>query len=232
MAERGASARGQIPLNLQPRDDATLGNFLETPANAAALAALRAGGDELVYLHGPADGGKSHLLQGLCHAAPGPALYLPAAEVVAFPAEEVIGGLEGLELVCIDGLDALAGHEDWEQALFGLYNRAREQRCRLRVAASRPPGSLALALADLRSRLAAGLVFALPAPTDDLRRELLCFRAARRGLRLPPELATYILARAPRGLDALLAVLDRLDRESLAAQRSLTQPFVREVMAW
>ena len=44
-----------------------------------------------------------------------------------------------------------------------------------------------MALPDLRSRLAAGLVFALPAPDDAARRAILVFRAARRGLRLSAE---------------------------------------------
>ena len=74
MTERESAARGQLPLTLQPRDDATLENFLQTPRNAAALDALRDGGEDLVYLHGPADGGKSHLLQALCNDAAGPAL--------------------------------------------------------------------------------------------------------------------------------------------------------------
>ena len=227
-----ALAPRQLFLNLQPRDDATLENFLPLPGNSAALAMLRAGGDDLVYLHGPAAVGKSHLLQGLCHAAGSRALYLPGAAVADYPAAEVLAGTEELALVCIDELDLLAGREDWEQALFHLYNRARESACRLCVAATRPPAALALALADLRSRLAAGLVFALPAPDDVARRAILTFRAERRGLRLSPEVAGYILARAPRGLVDLLAVLERLDEASLAARRPLTQPFVREVMGW
>ncbi|KGE05276.1 DnaA regulatory inactivator Hda [Pseudohaliea rubra] len=227
-----ALAPRQLFLNLRPRDDATLENFLSLPGNSAALEALGSGGEDQVYLHGPADGGKSHLLQALCHAAGPGALYLPGSAVAAYPAEEVLSGAEGLALVCIDELDLLAGREDWEQALFHFYNRARESACRLCVAAARPPGTLPLELPDLRSRLAAGLVFALPAPDDAARRAILSFRAGRRGLRLAPELAGYILARAPRGLADLLAVLERLDQASLAARRPLTQPFVREVMSW
>ncbi|MHA7817047.1 MAG: DnaA regulatory inactivator Hda [Pseudohaliea sp.] len=227
-----ALAPRQLFLNLRPRDDATLDNFLLLPGNSAALAALRAPGEDLIFLHGPADGGKSHLLQGVCHAADGPALYLPGSAVAGYPAEEMLAGIEELAVVCIDELDALAGREDWEQALFHLYNRVRERRCRLCVAAARPPGALPLGLPDLRSRLAAGLVFALPAPDDAARRAILSFRAERRALRLSPELAAYILARSPRGLGDLLAVLERLDEASLAARRPLTQPFVRQVMGW
>ena len=52
--------------------------------------------------------------------------------------------------------------------------------------------------------------------------------AAERGLRLPADSAQYILRRCPRDLGYLQGLLERLDRASLAAQRRLTLPFVRE----
>ena len=49
---------------------------------------------------------------------------------------------------------------------------------------------------------------------------------------LEPEVGRYILARAPRAMPALLALLDRLDAGSLAAGRRLSIPFVRECLGW
>ena len=49
-----------------------------------------------------------------------------------------------------------------------------------------------------------------------------------RGLRLPADSARYILRRCPRNLGYLQGLLERLDNASLAAQRRLTLPFVRE----
>jgi DnaA family protein len=60
---------------------------------------------------------------------------------------------------------------------------------------------------------------------------LLQQRARGRGLELPDEVGRYLLARSARDIPSLLAVLDRLDHASLAAQRRLTVPFVREVLA-
>jgi DnaA family protein len=227
-----AASPAQLALDLRPRDDATLENFCARPGNAAALAALTAGGDELVFLHGPAEGGKSHLLQAMCHAVTGPSLYLPAAQLRDYPAAEVLRGTEELALVCVDDLDALAGLAAWERGLFHLYNRSRNGGCRLLVAARLPPTALPLGLPDLRSRLAAGLVFALPAQDDADLAAILAFRARRRGLELPREVAAYILVRAGRSLGELLAILERLDAASLAAQRALTLPFVRQTLGW
>ena len=53
-------------------------------------------------------------------------------------------------------------------------------------------------------------------------------RAASRGLELTEEVAAYLLRRCPRDLVTLFALLDQLDTASLAAQRRLTIPFVRQ----
>jgi DnaA family protein len=55
--------------------------------------------------------------------------------------------------------------------------------------------------------------------------------AARRGLRLSDEVVGYLLTRLPRDLSSLNNVLDALDRHSLAQQRPLTLPLVREAVA-
>ncbi len=55
--------------------------------------------------------------------------------------------------------------------------------------------------------------------------------AQRRGLELPTEVARYLLARCPRDPRALVALVERLDRDSLAEQRRLSIPFVRRRLA-
>jgi DnaA family protein len=70
------------------------------------------------------------------------------------------------------------------------------------------------------------------APDDGERNAILCFRAARRGLHLSPEVASYILDRAPRSVSNLLEVLENLDKASLVEQRALSIPFVRKALKW
>ena len=53
---------------------------------------------------------------------------------------------------------------------------------------------------------------------------------ARRGLRLPDEVLVYLLSRMPRDLTSLNAVLEALDRYSLATKRPVTLPLVREAL--
>lgn len=226
----------QLALNVQLRDDATLDNFYVTEPLSPVLPSLQRqreeGGEPVLYLYGSHGSGKSHLLQASCHLAREGALYLPLGELLDYAPEAVLADMETLSLVCLDDLQAVAGSEAWEQALFHFFNRARAAGCRLLLAAEDSPRNLPIQLADLRSRLGWGIVYHLPGYDDGQKAEVLAFRAARRGLALPPEVARYIVSRAPRGLAELLEVLDMLDSRSLAEQRALTVPFVKRVLGW
>jgi len=227
----------QLTLNVQLRDDATLENFLCASPGQALLNAIRgqllAQGEPIIYLYGPPDTGKSHLLQAGCHLAGNtPALYLPLAELVGYAPEDVLQGVESMGLVCLDDIQAVAGNEAWELALFHFFNRAREENCRLLVAANSAPRGLEIRLADLRSRLSWGIVYQLEAGNDEARKAILCFRAARRGLHLSAEVAKFIVDRAPRALAQLIDLLDKLDNASLVERRALSIPFVKKALNW
>jgi DnaA family protein len=73
-------------------------------------------------------------------------------------------------------------------------------------------------------------VYQLHAPSDAEKAAYLRAEAARRGLRLPEEVLAYLLTHLPRDLASLNAVLEALDRYSLASQRPLTLPLVREAL--
>ncbi len=233
----------QLPLNVRLQDDATVDNFLVFPEREALLDAvcrqLGAAGDPVLHLAGPPGCGKSHLLQAACHLAGLGAFYLPLKDLVngclagdeASP-QQVLEGAEHLDLVCLDDLDAVVGLPAWEEALFHLYNRARERSCRLLIGAVGAPRTLALELPDLLSRLSWGTVYQLAPYSDQQRIEILQFRAARRGLKLPTDVAMYILSRAPRDLDTLIELLEQLDVASLTEQRRLSIPFVRHALGW
>ena len=115
-------------------------------------------------------------------------------------------------------------------ALFDFHNRARAAGAALLYAADLAPDALALVLPDLRSRLAQCTRIVL-APLDDAgRRRVLRERAQRRGLVLEDAALEWLLRRVGRDLAGLTALLDRLDRASLAAQRRVTVPFLRQVL--
>ena len=227
----------QLPLNIRWNAAADLERFVAGEnALAARLVAQLAEGERpapALLLHGPAGIGKSHLLQGACRSVTGRgglAVYLPFEQLLEHgPA--MLEGLERAELLALDELDALAGYEDWQDAVFYLFNRAYESGCALLLAARQPPAQLPLALPDLRSRLSWGVVVEMLPPGEATCLEILHQRAGERGLELPAATARYLIRRVPRQLPGLLELFDELDRASLAAGRRLTVPFVREILS-
>jgi DnaA family protein len=116
-------------------------------------------------------------------------------------------------------------------ALFTLFNRLRDRGGGLLVSADRPAATLPLALPDLRSRLGWGPCYRLQPLDEEDCKALLQSAAARRGLRLGPDLVDYLMRRLARDPGSLLAFLEALDRESLAARRAPSIPLARRVLA-
>ncbi|MCB1772173.1 MAG: DnaA regulatory inactivator Hda [Gammaproteobacteria bacterium] len=225
----------QLPLALDLRHAPGLDDFV-VGRNRELLDQLRRAldgdGEYLIFISGPAGSGRSHLLLGQCNAAEHSglrAVYLPLREHRSLtPA--MLEGLEQFDLLAIDDVDTIAGDDDWENALFNLFNRCRDAQRRLLFSAGSGPATLAIRLPDLRSRLSWGLTIALHALDDDGRRDLLQALAERRAMRLPDDVARYLLERAPRHPRDLVDLVDRLDRASLAEKRHLTIPFVRSCL--
>ncbi len=228
----------QLVLGVKLRDDARFDNF-HGDRNAAAATRLREICEQpspvpVVAVCGDADTGKSHLLQAVCHLAEQReqgAVCVSVAELLPF-GPDALAGLENQSVICLDDLDLVAGLESWEEAVFHLYNRVNDDGGLMVVSLSGVPGELPFLLPDLVSRLRHGLTIQLGINRDDDRLRILMARAEQRGLVLGDDVAAFILKRAPRKLADLLAILDRLDENSLRAQRRLTIPFVKSVMGW
>jgi DnaA family protein len=195
----------QLPLEISRRAAPSFDNFVAGD-NAEALARVRelAAGElteAIVYLWGEAGSGRSHLLRAASAANP--------SLVVADDVET---------------LDATA-----QQELFNAINDARDGRGAVLAAGSAPPAALSLR-EDLRTRLAWGLVYHLKPLAESEKLRHLQDEARRRGLALSDEIAAYLLARVPRDMATLSALLEAIDREALTRKRPLTLPLVREVL--
>jgi DnaA-homolog protein len=196
----------QLPLAISTSVEPSLDNYV-AGANAEALERVRALAagqlqEAIVYLWGEPGSGRSHLLRAAARANAG--------------------------LVVADDVETLDA--DAQQALFIAINAARDGGTPVLAAGSAPPTQLALR-EDLRTRLGWGLVYRLKPLTDAEKAWYLRREAARRGLRLADEVVWYLLNHLPRDIPSLNAVLERLDRYSLARQRPVTLSLVREALS-
>jgi DnaA family protein len=163
------------------------------------------------------------------NAAGRSAQYLPLA-TLRTNVDASIRAFGGSALLAIDDVDAIAGNGAAEHALFDLYNRCGAEGASLLFAASAPPAQMGIALPDLVSRLGACTQIALKPLAEAERRALLRSRAAARGIEFDDAVLDWLFAREKRDLASLLGVLDRIDAASLAAQRRVTVPFLRNLL--
>ena len=228
----------QLPLTLRYPPDQRLETFVSAPdgaielLRAAAAEAATSAARDALYLAGPSGVGKTHLLLATCAATESAgrrAAYLPMV-AAAGRVRDALQALEGNDLIALDGLDIIAGQREDEIALFDAHNRARAAGVALVYAARDIPDSIGLVLPDLRSRLGQCTRITLAPLEEEGRREVLQQRAQRRGLILEDAALDWLLKRVGRDLGGLTALLDKLDRASLAAQRRLTVPFLRQTL--
>ena len=227
----------QLPLHIHQSDDETLANFY-AENNLLLLNSLQKNflqlHQQFFYLWGNKGSGKSHLLKGVCQyylAQQRPALYVPLNKAQYF-SPAVLENLEQQALVCLDDLQAVIGNAEWEVAIFDLINRVRETgRTLLIMSADQSPANLPVQLPDLASRLTWGEVYQLAPLNDKQKIEVLQKAAYQRGIELPDETANFLFKRLERDMKTLFNALEKLDQASLQAQRKLTIPFVKEILA-
>lgn len=210
----------QLLLELSPPPLPTLENFC-AGRNGAALQALRGAledGERFVFLWGPGGSGKTHLLRGFAAAAG--AAYVPAASADWTQ-------VEGLAAAAVDDVARLGAAA--QVALFDLCNRLRASDGALATSGEAPPAQLELR-ADLRSRLASGIVLQLHPLSDEEKAAALHRHANERGIALEKDVVGYLLTHFDRDMGTQIAALDTLDRYSLERKRAITLPLLKEAL--
>ncbi len=231
----------QLALSVQLPDDETFASF-RSNANQGVINQLahfveqKERGElsppKSFYLFGLSGVGKSHLL----HASSAYAAQLGKTSVCLSCAElkelpvDVLEGLEQIDLICLDDLHLIAGDEQWQQAIFDLYNRIVEQNKRLLITGNQSAQQLGLTLPDLVSRLTWGFTEQVKPLNDEEKITALQYRAQQRGLFLPDDVVKFLLNRLSREMASLIESLDILDKASIREKRKITIPFIKAVL--
>lgn len=226
----------QVPLQFEFQSNLTFasffaGNNTEIITNLQNLA--DDGIEQQIFIWGESGSGKSHLLQACCqHAkATGKDPFFLKFIPDQLPAPQLMEGLEDMELVCFDDIQHVAGHADWETTLFGFYNSHRQNNHKLLLAADCPPKYLPFDLPDLKTRMSWGLTLKIQPLRDDQLIDALTFKAHFLGFDIPPKVGRFLLNHYVHDLPALWLLLEKIDRATLAAQRKLTIPFLKQILA-
>jgi chromosomal replication initiation ATPase DnaA len=214
----------QLAFALPHAESLSRDDFLEGPANAAALALIDAWPDwpnRIMLLVGPEGSGKSHLAAIWAEQAGARSIAAHALTAAEVPGALVTGAL------VIEDLNP-SGYD--ERALFHLMNMAREDQAFVLMTARMPPSAATIELRDLRSRLRAVPVVTLLPPDDNLFRALIVKFCADRQIGIDESVVSYLATRIERSFAAARRAVERLDTEALRLGRPVTRALAAELL--
>ncbi|HEY8336416.1 MAG TPA: DnaA/Hda family protein [Tardiphaga sp.] len=214
----------QLAFALPHAESLSRDNFLEGPANAAALGLIDSWPDwpnRVMLLVGPEGSGKSHLAAIWADEAGARSTMAHALTAAAVPGALATGALvvEDLDPATLD-----------DRALFHLLNLAREDEAYVLITARVAPAALPIELRDLRSRLRAVPVVNLMPPDDQLLRALIVKFCADRQLTVDETVVSFVASRIERSFAAARQAVELLDTEALRRGRPVTRALAAELL--
>lgn len=229
----------QLSLPVSLLGGATFGNFsIEGSTNGEIISQLKLLHQDPepmpVLLWGEAGSGITHLLHALCQFYPSRGLrafYVSFNELTRFTSSELLNLPSHFDLICIDDLHLVIGQAHWEESLFHLFNRMRDQKRSLVFGAQQAPQSMKFHLADLASRIRGSMIYRVKNLSDEAKRDVFIEKAAEKGINVSSEVAEYIIHRVTRGMSELTEILEQLDEASLREKRKITIPFVKQILS-
>lgn len=206
----------QPSFNLDVRQEASLDDFNAQNYGdiVQAVKKLCLGELKELYIFGEQYVGKTHLALAIynTYTTQGKnAISLSFTDLIDEGDVDALNNLELFDLVILDDLHAINNNYDWQEALFHLINRIREQQKQLVFLANRPSRELEIELLDLVTRLS--LTPMLELRSSDLesdRTALLKALLRRKGWRLPESIFEYLVQQGPHTAGEMLTVLESI----------------------
>ncbi len=214
----------QLVFDLAHRPALGAEDFMVSDANQSALEIVDRWPDWphwAVVVEGPARSGKSHLANVW--------RYRSAAHIVAADAidEHLPTLFQNSGALVVENLEAGVNAE---QMLFHLLNIARERKLSILLTSRVGPGDLAITFPDLRSRLRALPVVRIEPPDEALLKAILLKHFADRQLTVEPQIISHLATHMERSFQAANALVEAIDKRSLADKRRVTKVLANTVM--
>jgi chromosomal replication initiator protein len=232
LGKGGIFSDTEQPMPLSP--DYTFDQFVTGPCNqlahAASIAVAEKPGKSYnpMFVHGGVGLGKTHLLQAVCQKVleqqkDARILYLSCENFI----EQFIHAVENgdmqkfrfrfrhMDLLVIDDIHFLAGHDRTQEEFFHTFNTLYQQQKQIILSADCPPSEIPELEDRLVSRFNWGLVARIERPCYETRIAILQKKAKMRGLSLPEDVVCYIATKVENNTRELEGAITKLQGMSL-----------------
>jgi chromosomal replication initiation ATPase DnaA len=117
-----------------------------------------------------------------------------------------------------------------EEKIFHLYNNVINKRGSLLMTSSRPLLSLDMKTPDMRSRLSSVTVTNIMQPDNELLKGLIFKQFSDMQVIIQPSVIDFLIPRIERSFQAVTDMVNLLNKRSLETKRTITIPFVKEIL--
>jgi chromosomal replication initiator protein len=215
--------------------DCTFDSFIVCDGNAGAIQFARRIADpedpeNLLYIHGPAGSGKTHLLKAIGQVMRGAgkrvAPYFSFRDTCS--ADELCSLFASANALAVDDLHLMPDDGNLRAALWQVFNDFHSSGRKIVLAGLSAPRDLPHLDDHLVSRLLWGLVARVDVSDDHSRQMILKKIAADRQVRIPDDVVDYILMTTSREVGDLISAFESVFRLSMMLKRRITLPLARE----
>jgi chromosomal replication initiator protein len=228
----------------------TFAEFVVGPSNQFAHAAARAVAERPgakynpLFVYGGVGLGKTHLTTAIGHllwssrSSPRQVLFMPAEafmnELISSIRRERMGEfrdkLRRVETLILDDVHFLAGRERTQEEFFHTFNALHADCHQIVLTSDKVPRDIPGLEERLRNRFESGLMVDIAAPDVATRVAILHKKAAREGVTLPSEVATYVAQHSCSNVRELEGCLTRLAALAAVTGSPITIEFAHQAL--
>ncbi len=135
-----------------------------------------------------------------------------------------------LDVLLLDDVQFLAGKERTQEELFHTFNALYNDEKQIVLASDRPPKEIPTLSDRLISRFEAGLIVEINSPDLETRLAILQKKAKESGIKMGPQVITYIAENVRENIRELEGALNRIAAFSTLMKRDIDMELAREVL--
>ncbi len=245
----GNTVWGMLYDDMVINPDYSFENFVQGPNNRLAFAAAQAVAADPgraynpFFVYGGVGLGKTHLLQAICQtmleAFHGVNIYYVSCEGFASQMMEAVQAgqmaefryrFRHIDVLVIDDIHFLGGHEQTQEEFFHTFNALYQMQKQIVLSSDAAPQEIPDIEERLLSRFKSGLVAKLEKPTYETRLYILKTKARLRNIDIPEDVICYLANQVDNNIRELEGALVQVQGHAMATEAKIDLELAREAI--